>query len=309
MTAEFDPAECLNFQYHCNILPEGLLPRFIVRTHVLSEGQARWRTGVVLEFEGNRALVKAEGRKMLISVRGVIEGRRRLLAVIRSDFERIHADIKKLEVDEMVPVPGRPELTVSYGELRAYEDAGDDEYKVVIDRKPVRLSVRALLNGVDLEGSRLREREPEREMRVLTLFYSYSHKDETLRNELETHLKLLQRQNLISTWHDRKITAGAEWAGQIDRNLEAAEIILLLVSADFIASDYCYDKEMKRALERHEAGSARVILVILRDVDWHSAPISKLQALPKEGGPSPSGRTRIPHGRTSLLGFAKQWKK
>jgi hypothetical protein len=108
---------------------------------------------------------------------------------------------------------------------------------------------------------------------------------ETLRNELETHLKLLQRLNLISTWHDRKITAGAEWAGQIDRNLEAAEIILLLVSADFIASDYCYDKEMKRALERHEAGSARVILVILRDVDWHSAPFSKLQVLPKEGRP------------------------
>jgi hypothetical protein len=130
-----------------------------------------------------------------------------------------------------------------------------------------------------------REREPEREMKVLTLFSSYSHKDETLRNELETHLKLLQRQNLISTWHDRKIAAGAEWAGQIDRNLEAAEVILLLVSADFIASDYCYDKEMRRALERHEAGSARVIPVILLDVDWHSAPFHELEVLPKNGKP------------------------
>jgi internalin A len=142
----------------------------------------------------------------------------------------------------------------------------------------VELEVKKLLNGVDIEGSRLRERE----MKALTLFYSYSHKDETLRNELETHLKLLQRQNLISTWLDRKITAGAEWAGQIDRNHQTAEIILLLVSADFIASAYCYDKEMKRALERHEAGRARVIPVIMRDVDWQSAPFSKLQALPKE---------------------------
>ena len=282
----FTPTECLNFQYHYNILPEGLLPRFIVRTHGLSENaNVRWRTGVVLEFEGRRALVKADvqARKVFISVQGEPTGRRRLLAVIRSDFERIHADIKKLEAAEMVPVTGRPDVTIPYADLRAYEDAGDDEYKIVLDGKPVKLSVQTLLDGVDIEGSRRREREPERDMKPLSLFYSYSHKDETLRNDLETHLKLLQRQGVILPWHDRKISAGTEWAGQIDRNLESADIILLLVSADFIASDYCYDLEMKRALERHEAGNARAIPVILRDVDWQSAAFAKLQALPKDG--------------------------
>jgi internalin A len=104
-------------------------------------------------------------------------------------------------------------------------------------------------------------------------YSSATHKDESLRNELETHLKLLQRQGMIETWHDRKIEAGDEWKRKIDENLERADIILLLVSADFIASEYCYEIEMKRALERHNKNEARVIPVIVRDVNWHKAPL------------------------------------
>src|SRR3712207_4117256 len=92
----------------------------------------------------------------------------------------------------------------------------------------------------------------------IELFYSYSHEDEELRKKLETHLALLRRQGIISEWHDRKILAGQEWAGEIDEHLNSAQLILLLISADFIASNYCYDKEMTRAMERHEAGEARV---------------------------------------------------
>ena len=119
----------------------------------------------------------------------------------------------------------------------------------------------------------------------VTLFYSYSHRDEALRDELETHLSLLRREGIIQEWHDRRIGAGKEWAEAIDENLEAANIILLLISADFLASDYCYDKEMTRALEKDEAGEARVVPVIVRSVDWNSAPFGKLQALPKNGEP------------------------
>jgi len=117
------------------------------------------------------------------------------------------------------------------------------------------------------------------------LFYSYSHKDEDLRKELETHLALLQNTGVIDQWHDRKIGAGEEWAGQIDQNLEAADIILLLVSSDFLASRYCYDVEMTRALERHAAGEAVVIPIIIRPVHWEEAPFSRLQALPIDAKP------------------------
>ncbi len=119
----------------------------------------------------------------------------------------------------------------------------------------------------------------------VTLFYSYSHKDEKLRDRLEKHLSILGRQGVISNWHDRRITSGDEWKGAIDEHLGSAEIILLLVSADFLASDYCYDVELKRALERHEERTARVIPVILRSVDWTDAPFGKLQALPTDGKP------------------------
>jgi hypothetical protein len=119
----------------------------------------------------------------------------------------------------------------------------------------------------------------------IEIFYSYSHKDEALRDKLETHLKILERQGIISGWHDRGIGAGTEWRNQINQHLEAAHIILLLISADFIASDYCWGKELERAMERHENGEARVIPIILREVDWSGAPFSKLQALPKDGIP------------------------
>ena len=127
---------------------------------------------------------------------------------------------------------------------------------------------------------------PERSTDPVSLFYSYSHKDERLRDQLETHLSLLQTQGVIRGWHDRRIEAGTEWDGAISQNLEDAGIILLLVSADFLASRYCRDVEVVRAMERHEAGTARVIPVILRPVDnWQSTPFGKLQALPKGGKP------------------------
>jgi hypothetical protein len=128
----------------------------------------------------------------------------------------------------------------------------------------------------------------------LQLFYSYSHRDEEFRDELELHLWGLRRQGIISGWHDRKISAGSEWSKAISRNLESAHVILLLVSPHFIASEYCYDIEMKRAMERHDAGQARVIPVIIRAVDnWQAAPFGKLQAVPQDGRPvSHSDRNR-----------------
>lgn len=117
------------------------------------------------------------------------------------------------------------------------------------------------------------------------LFFSYSHKDEELRNELETHLALLKRQGVISSWHDRRITAGSDFNQTISSELESSQIILLLVSAHFLASDYCYEKEMTRALEKHKDGSAVVIPVILHPCDWHSAPFGHLRATPTDGKP------------------------
>ena len=122
-------------------------------------------------------------------------------------------------------------------------------------------------------------------MHPIRLFYSYAPKDESFRRELEKHLSMLRWQGLIAEWDNRNISAGTEWAREIDSHLNAADIILLLISSDFLASDYCYSIEVKRALERHDAGEARVIPVLLRPVDLEGTSFSKLQALPTNRKP------------------------
>ena len=126
----------------------------------------------------------------------------------------------------------------------------------------------------------------------LALFYSYSRADETLRIGLEKHLATLKRQQLLRTWSFRDIDAGDDWRQRIDVQLETAHIILLLVSADFIASDYCWKVEMKRAIERAKQKAAVVMPVILRPCDWKKAPFAHLQALPEDAKPVTSWGSR-----------------
>lgn len=121
--------------------------------------------------------------------------------------------------------------------------------------------------------------------RAIEVFYSYAHEDEKLRDELEKHLANLKRQGVITGWYDRDISAGKEWESEIKNHLDSASVILLLVSPDFMNSNYCNDVEVKHAMERHDAGEARVIPVILRPVDWDGAPFSKLQSLPTDVRP------------------------
>lgn len=120
---------------------------------------------------------------------------------------------------------------------------------------------------------------------AIEVFFSYSHKDEELRDELATHLVMMKRQGLIAAWHDRDIDAGDEWEAEILQHLNSARVILLLISNNFLASDFCYDKELLRAMERHESKEARVIPIIIKPCDWNGAPFGKLQALPKNAKP------------------------
>jgi hypothetical protein len=143
---------------------------------------------------------------------------------------------------------------------------------------------RALVREIWLHFS-INLETPSKGSMMTKLFFPYSHKDEVLRNELETHLAMLKRDGTITTWNDRRITAGSDLDQEISANLEEANIILLLISANFLASDYCYNKEMQRALQKHADGSAVVIPVILRPCDWLSSPFGNLRGTPTDGKP------------------------
>lgn len=120
---------------------------------------------------------------------------------------------------------------------------------------------------------------------MIKVFFSYSHNDETNRNELEKHLAVLKRDGFIQTWHDRRILAGSEIGNEIDQNLTESNLVLLLVSPNFLASDYCYSLEMQKAFEMQKQGLAWIIPIILDYCDWQNTPLKDMLACPEDGKP------------------------
>jgi replicative DNA helicase len=120
---------------------------------------------------------------------------------------------------------------------------------------------------------------------AIRVFISYSHRDEGLRDQLVSHLYVLKRQNLIEEWYDRKIVPGEDFATAIDSRLETAEVVLLLVSSDFVSSAYCWEKELELSLERHEAGKTVVVPIIVRPVEIQDVPFARIESLPTDRKP------------------------
>lgn len=146
-------------------------------------------------------------------------------------------------------------------------------------------------------------------MSFINVFISYSHADDTLRKRLETHLNLFQRQGVIRMWSDRVIEPGMQFEETILDNLRNADIVLLLISADFLASDFCQYIELKLAMERHHSGQARVIPVFLSSCDWKHAQFGTLQGAPDEQNQSHNGATGTKRSPEYVLQFAKQQRQ
>jgi hypothetical protein len=117
----------------------------------------------------------------------------------------------------------------------------------------------------------------------LKVFMSYSHVDKKLQEMLVKHLRPLEREGLIDVWADQQILAGGDWDKEVSAKLDRSDIILALVSIDFINSDYCYDTELEKALVREAEGQAKIIPVVLRDCLWMKSPLGRLKALPTDG--------------------------
>jgi internalin A len=279
LDAEFPPRETLGFVYrYDSVLPEGLLPRFIVETYVLREPKRAWRTGVVLERANCRAWIRGDlqSRRITIRVAGPSgSARRELLGIIREHFERIHATFKQLPVTELVPIPDHPTVEIPYENLLAYERHGDDEYKEVINGVPTKLSVKQLLDGVDIPGRERRELQ-----RIFTpgldVFISYAHRDSSFLDQLKAALVPYERMNTLRIWADQLIEPGQAWEKEISDHLNRADIVILLVSNDFLKSKYCIEKELARAIDRN----CKIIPIIVRGCRFDlDEAISKLQVI------------------------------
>lgn len=180
-------------------------------------------------------------------------------------------------IDELTALSDKGASLVGNGKLREHLGWDDDRYDRI---KAQLVDEGRVIVGRGQGGSVGLADVPDT---GISVFISYSHADEALKSELLKHLDPLRRIGWVKAWHDRKINPGGDWAKEISDNLQSADLILLLVSVDFINSTYCYDIEMEAAMERHGTGEAEVVPIILRDCLWQHTPFAKLQALPKDG--------------------------
>lgn len=195
---------------------------------------------------------------------------------------RIRRTNRQIFLDKLLELSHGEQTLVGSINLREHLGWDEGKYNSVKDQL---LWEDAIIVGRGRGGSVGLAQAPGTKAAALSVFISYSHVDDHLKAELVKHLKPLERLHYINAWHDGKIKPGDLWERSILKEIESSDIILLLVSIDFINSKYCYEVELERALELHASGKAKVIPIILRSCLWHQMTFGKLQALPREGRP------------------------
>ena len=276
--SSFKAADCLNFAYRYPIIPAGLLPRFIVRTHHLSDATDRWKSGVILRDprSGCRALVRADAaeRQVRIHIDGPADSRRDVLAIIRHNFDVIHSDYE-FKPEDLVYPPGVPGKPLSIEELETMRREGEVTVPVALqNRTMIKPRIDDLLGSVDTPKA------------TLKIFLSYAHEDVKYADELRKSLRVMERNGLLRMWHDRELTAGEAWDARIEQELNDADVIVLQLSRDFLASEYCVEKELAIGVQRKEKGEAELIAYVLQACAWEHVPDLKMfQILPPGARP------------------------
>ncbi len=315
----------LRFVIHFpDFLPDSIFPRLMVKLHTFIERTpsdrvtpshpvttprlTMWRTGMILHkpkiFNAlARVRWDKEDQKILVDVCG--GERRRFLSFIRETVKEIIGDFTNLNFSELVPIPDSKD-TEEYEYLVEAEKAGEKEVFVKSLKK--RVSIADLLDGVEEPAMR-----DEVEQLPVKAFVSYSHADLEYLKTLKNALSPLIRLNKLQVWDDKNIEAGDEWEKVIFQQLEEADIVLCLVSADFVASDFCYKKEFGAALEAHRKGDKTIVPVMLRKTDWSGLPLSEIQGVPGEWITSAANKdeawTAVSESLRPALDKAKQRKK
>ncbi len=259
------------------LLPDSIFPRLMVKLHNLIQGELRWRTGMVLHkpsvFDASAKVREdKEDREIQIEVCG--QEPRRFLSFIRETVKEIVDGFANLPMTEWVPIPGCEDF-FEYNYLVDAEKAGEKE--VFVRQLKKRIPVADLLDGV--EEPEMREEWTQTPVKA---FVSYSHKDMEYLDKLRAALSPLVRLDKLVLWDDRAIDAGEDWNKVIFQQLTEADLVLCLVSADFIASDFCYTQELATALEAHHQTEKTVVPIRLRESAWEDLPLAKIQGSPDE---------------------------
>lgn len=297
-----------SFIYQYEYLPKSVLPHIMVETDKYLTKY--WRSGCLIVGNNCKALIKDYSNKITIVINGDTIKKTGLLAVIRHLVETINRK-QGLHAKRLIPLP-ETNIQMDYDELADRFNGGENTYKIYKPKK-IEYLISELLVGIPTlnktTGFEILKRKPK-------LFVSYARKDILFLADFNVHMADLKRNGLIEQWTDQQINPGEEWEDALKRALETADIILFLVSPDFIASDYIQEIEVKKAMERHQEGDVIIVPVIIRPCDFSCLSISKFQALPPNAKPISSWENKdeawleVLHGIKKILkGFEATFEK
>jgi internalin A len=306
--AEWQDPNRVRLRYTYDPLPQGVIPRFIVMTHPMSEGQARWRNGVVLVNGGAKALIrKAQNENTLeVTVQGTEPDRDNLVKVVRGYLARIHRDLPEPKPNEWQELEGMPE---EFREIRQLKVDERNKVPVVVETKAgdVKKSATAELNRTSDEGPRRSSKPP------LRVFLSYSHEDRREQTHFRKNLMTLQNDGYITFWDDPSIQPGMEWRSEIERELEAMDVFIGLLTTNFRTSNFIQRVEFKRAIERRKEKTAKMWLILVEDCRIEGTTYEGIQVLKPGGRPVKDGRSMrdgFNAAENELFPIVKElWKK
>ncbi len=265
--------------YEYDFLPKGLLNRLTVRLHEhIADQRWVWQQGVVLQLDENQAEVIESYDNKKIEINAVGEEPKEILTEIVRELDKLNRTFEKIRVDKKVPCNcptcsrSQTPYYFSYDSLIRRHKHNVQEAQC--DNSYQNVKVLDLLFGILNEVPEINSKK---------VFFSYSKEDRELRDELEKYLAPLKRQQKIEPWHDRDMLPGDEWHPTIIEKLESADIVLLLVSANLLATDYIMNEEVPRALERAANEKCIVIPILIKPCVWEKEPFAKLLALPDKG--------------------------
>ena len=290
-------------------LPDSIFPRLMVKLHNYIKDDLRWRSGMVLSkpsvFKAE-ARIRADKEDQKITIDACGEEPRRLLSFVRETIKEIIEGFTDLPFEEMAQIPESKEFW-DYHWLVEMEKAGETEFFVPQIRKRIRVA--DMLDGVEEPSMR-----DEVAQLPIKAFISYSSKDQQLMtDELLPALAPLRRLNKLQVWYDRTIDAGADWEKEIMDNLAEADIVLCLVSSDFINSEFCFRREFEVALEDHHKDKKTIVPIRLRECDWDDLALSKIQGRPSQWIDSFTNRdkawTEVAKGLKPVIEQAQQRRK
>ncbi|MDB5341083.1 MAG: leucine-rich-repeat protein, partial [Planctomycetaceae bacterium] len=265
--------------FYPDALPPGLLPRFIVRTHEMSEAhpQWRWRTGVILEWADCRALVRlnrSERRTEVSVIDGTPEDQQKFFDLIRAHLTELHG---KVHAIEHVELENHPDSWVRASKLRLLEEEGTKETKEEIkDGKLATVNVTKALDNVESHAAREADRKDA--LPRMRLFVSYAHDDHKTIQPLSKHLTILGKHGCIQVWQDSQLIAGEKWNDRILEELNRADIVLLVYSTNSRKSDFIQETEAPTAVLRARAGENPCTLIAVpldRNDLYESHPLER----------------------------------